>query len=733
MDENKEFYWSIAIEPGWAQAAIWTIENKKTRVISLSKPARWESEEDLVNTVDSVLSAAVQEFPEEEKEPSKTVFGVPPSWVAEGQIKSEHLKNIREICKKLSLKPSGFVVLPEALAHGLKLEEGAPLSGVLVGVTGNSLDITVFRLGNMVGTVSVGRSVSVVEDVIEGLARFNSLDNVPSRFLLYDGSDAELNDIKDSLVDADWTGELKEKVKILHAPQVEIVDVTTKINAVSLAGASEIGEVDGFYKENQEMVEETPSMAREELSQVSLEEGQESAESLGFAIDQDVTNKDVEPSIEKIESHQTSFKGTPKQGLESIKALPAMLIHKVKSLIPKRSGTRKMPKPMSPPKFATGTKKRLAIIIGVVILITVVGLGVAYYALPKAEIVIYVSPRTLSQSETLTLNENATSYNPDSQVLPAKMVEVTVSSSKTKSATGSKTVGEKATGTIEIRNGTSSGVQLKSGTVLTGPNDLKFILDQAASVSAAVSPSEPGSVTVNVTADDIGSQYNLAKDETLSVSNYPTSEVDAKVDSDMSGGSSRETVVVSAADLTSLEDDLIEELKDQGRVQLEDKISSDEVLLDDVLNSKVASKNYSNDVGEEAETVKLELELTVSGLVVAKSDLDAAVLKVLEGEIPDGFVLRTEQVDIELSLEEEIEGGEWVFDAQMEANLLPDIMPENIAKDVSGKSQERAKEYIKSVPGYERAEIKLKPGLPGPLNRLPFQSSHISIEIVASR
>src|SRR6185436_8439382 len=105
------------------------------------------------------------------------------------------------------------------------------------------LDISLFRLGNLVGNVTVSRSVSIVEDVIEGLARFPQTDNLPSRFLIYDGKSGELELAKDTLVQADWTGEISSKLKFLHTPKIEIVDPKTKVIAVSLSGASEIAGV----------------------------------------------------------------------------------------------------------------------------------------------------------------------------------------------------------------------------------------------------------------------------------------------------------------------------------------------------------------------------------------------------------------------------------------------------------------------------------------------------------
>src|SRR3989344_7238673 len=193
---KQEYFWSLVLEPGWLQAGIWSLEKGNVKVVTTGTAIHWESEEDLLRSADAALSSAIQNFPEDEKEPSRTVFGVRPDWVEEGRIKKDHLSKIREICSKLSLSPTGFVILPEAIAHSIKVRDANPLTGVIIGISDASLDISVFRLGNIVGSVTVGKSISLVEDVLEGLARFAGAEAVPTRFLIYNANEKELEDAK---------------------------------------------------------------------------------------------------------------------------------------------------------------------------------------------------------------------------------------------------------------------------------------------------------------------------------------------------------------------------------------------------------------------------------------------------------------------------------------------------------------------------------------------------------
>src|SRR4030067_5794 len=143
-EKKKELYWALIIESDWVQAGIWTINENKAQIISFSQPTSWALEGELIQAVDTVLSTAIQNFPENETEPSKTVFGVVASWVSEGQIKKEYLDKLKQICSKLSLEPVGFVVLPEAISNLVKVEEGAPLSSVVLGLSKEKIEISIF-------------------------------------------------------------------------------------------------------------------------------------------------------------------------------------------------------------------------------------------------------------------------------------------------------------------------------------------------------------------------------------------------------------------------------------------------------------------------------------------------------------------------------------------------------------------------------------------------------------
>lgn len=679
----KDLYWAIVLEQGWIQAGVWEITDGKAEVISVSPVTPWETDSEVVGASDAALSSAIQLLPEGTGEPSKTVFGVPPSWVDKGQIKEEYLQIIKKICTELSIEPSGFVVLSEAISHLIKVEEGSAVNAIIAGFGKDSLELSVFKLGNLVGTTQVARSVSFFDDIKEGLSRFVLEEGLPSRVVIYDGKEGELENIKDALMAANW--ESVEKVKFLHTPKIEIFSPEKKVTAVALAGAAEIAGV--------------KEVVQKEIQNIVTPEKSLSPQELGFVVGEDIASK---------HSIQEPVLKPKRFNIGSLKRIFSFF------KVPKISG-----------------KKNL------VLFESVAGFSLILFLLfwifvPKANIKIYVSPKRFEEKVETTILKDSGSTNLESKIIAGKVVSVTVSGEKTKSTTGTKKIGDKAGGSVNIQNGTGSILKLPGGTLVTAANNLKFSLVTSASISAALSPSTPGTYVVEVKAEDIGAEYNLAKNEVFSVGNYSKSEVDAVSTTDFTGGSSRDISAVSSSDTTNLLSNLTTELSINAKKNLLSEISSDQLLVEDSLVATASSKVFSNKVGDEASNIKLSLDLKTSAISVLKKDLTDLSLNVLSGEIPSDFYLDPANLNYGFTKLKDLSSAS-LFNLTITANFLPKEDLSLLAKAASGKSTAAVEEIFSKIPGFVTAEINIKPNLPWIFGYLPKLSKNISIEILSEK
>ncbi|MGB6839205.1 MAG: hypothetical protein WBD86_01095 [Microgenomates group bacterium] len=724
--KSNEYYWSLVIEPEWVQAGIWEIERDKARVISVSPSVAWGPEEELVGACDTVLSAAVSSFPKDAKEPSKTVFGVSSTWVSEGQIKAKYLEIFKRICSDLSLTPVGFVILPEVMAHLIKSEEGAPLSGVVLGIGSENIEVSIFRLGNLVGTANVARSVSIVDDVAEGLTRFAGGEAFPSRFLLYDGKEGELEEVKQALLKAQWDD--YEKIKFLHTPKIETVSPKRKVQAVSLAGASEIADVSVLAEPGKREPEKEEKETKAAEETLTVPEGKVRPEDVGFVVGQDVSVVQQE----KAEVRTAEVPTTRVQEKKPSSVLKKGLLSGILSKIKINISSLRSKIIMKPNLKGVSGKRALVIGGGFFLLILLIGFILWWY-LPRATVTVYVSPKKLDEKVTILIDPNASSPDFVRGILPGEIVETTVSGEKTKSTTGTKTVGEKARGTVEIRNGTPNSIKLTAGTILLTDNDLKFTLDSSASVSAQVVPGSPGTAQIEATAADIGSEYNLGKDTTSQVGNYLKAEVAAVATSDFTGGSSRQIAAVSADDQEELEDDLTEELLEKARNELADEATEDQFFVEASIMATPATKSFSAKVDDEVDNLRLSLSLETTGFVVDNVAFLDFAKEVLKDRVPSGYVLREDQIDMRFEFEGEEEDDIYEVTVYLDVNLLPDVRPDEIAEKIAGRYLPLAEDYLTTIAGFTRAEINLKPKLPGRLGTLPHVVSKIEVELAAER
>jgi len=317
-------------------------------------------------------------------------------------------------------------------------------------------------------------------------------------------------------------------------------------------------------------------------------------------------------------------------------------------------------------------------------------------------------------------------------IIAGRILSSTASGEKTAKTSGSKLIGDKTKGSVNIRNGTDKNINLSSGASIVSSGNLSFNLDSSASVSAALSPSSPGTSTVSVTASSIGAEYNLAKDETFKVGNFSKSVVDAVSTSDFSGGSSRQISAVSKEDQVNLEKSLMEELSQNAIGDMGSQTGGSEILAGEPVSLVASAKAFSSKVGDEAENLKLNLEVVASGVAIDKAKLFEYAKSILKDNIPSGYVLRDDQISFEFEFLNE-NSDQFRFKVSFSANFLPQIKSDEIIKKIAGKTPQVVENYLMGVAGYARAEITIKPKLPSFFRVLPHVKKNINLEIVADK
>lgn len=728
--QEAEHFWSLVIGKTWVEAGVWRVAADKTEIVTQGGASSWQEDntETLITAADSSLSAAAATLDENIPEPTKVVFGLPPSWVEEGSIKKDRLELLKKLSKELELKPTGFVIIPEAIVHFLKTKEGSLLNAILVGLAEDSIDLSLVQQGKLLGTVEVAKSMSLGQDVAEGLARFPGVSQYPSRFLLYDHRAGNLDEARQNLINTDW----KElNISFLHTPKVEILPQDVGVCAVSLAGGTEVGQAKTvIYHDENEPAPEYKEEPSEESDEKELEEVP--IEELGFMKNTDIARKAPKKEVLKGEEVDETAKeeaigeAGPETSSKKFPSLP-------KFSLPKRNWA------FSPPSLPVGGGVKVFGMLAFVLIALLLAGGLAYWYLPKAQVIIYVAPKTLEKTVEFRVDPGVSSVDNEKNIVPGRTVEISVSGEKTGQVSGVKVVGDRAKGRVVIYNSGGS-TTLKGGTVISGPSSLKFTLDSDTPIASGSSSANPSRTQASVTASNIGAEYNLAAGTEFSVGNFSKASLSAKNEEVLTGGTSREVPAVSKEDADELGKSLERELAEQGLESIKTTLSREEILIEESVSLQPTKKDFSQKPGEETSTLKLSMEAKASALIVPKDSLTALVQSKIKTDIPQGFSFRQDQMEVsykrkpqETKDTKEKTKQEVFFEAQVKANLLPQVSPEEISAAIAGKYPSVAKEYLSKIPGYTRAEISFKFKFPGKLGTLPRIPKNITIEVTAER
>lgn len=727
QEEEPRKFLALGITDDFVQTAVWQVKNSRTEVVSLGTAERWNDSdsESLTHAVDKSLTKAVESLQED---PNELVFGLPPHWVKDDEIVPEKKVLIKKLSKDLELKPLGFVVLTESLIRYLKIREGTPTSAILVQVEDTEITVTLVKLGQIIGTHSVGRSQDVAHDVEEGISRLKTTENLPSRIIVFNGTQ-DMEEIVQNLTSYDW----QSKFKFLHLPQIEALPKDAGISAIAIAGGSEVAKSIGFdinFDEEENTTQTSPNQPSSTQSDLSHTPSSSptipmpdnnNLSAIGFVKNQDIkTTKpdNLQPSQPPDPPHTNPLPTSTKSSF-SISPLLSKFKHLKFPKLNLKNSKRKLPKgPLT---------------IAIIVFLTIsIGVYSLLWFVSNTSITLFFEPKDLEQSLTLTISQRVSEPNIENNIIPGVSVSKQVEGEESGTSTGSNLVGDLASGEVTLFNRTSLEKTLKSGTEISY-GKLVFTLDSDVTIASKSTDSNyndiAGKTNIYITADQIGVDSNLPSDTEFLVNNFSKDSFVANNTSAFTGGTSEEVRVVSDEDLDSLRDTLLTKLQDLAQEELALESNDQTGIFIQSELSDVILEEYSADVGDSVNNFTLKMKLKTTGLAYNKSDIENLITDTVDSSIPEGFT----RADLPLEVETEsaeANDDEVTLDATVKIKLLPVIDLEILKKAIKGKGATELEEIFKSLPGFKRAEVLIQPKwLPPRWKSVSRNFTNITIEI----
>lgn len=375
-------------------------------------------------------------------------------------------------------------------------------------------------------------------------------------------------------------------------------------------------------------------------------------------------------------------------------------------------------------------RKRIAIGVGAGVLV-ILFLVWANVVAPHATVV--VSAKTTGQFLTnpVTLG---TDLETDNQAGTIKTVEETYKDTQEVEfeATGTKNVGEKATGTIKVTQQSLSPSTIPAGTKFTASNGLVFVTSSGVTVPASsIGPgcfptACPGSATVGVIASEGGSNYNDVSGGLSGPSGISASFVGST-----SGGTDKTAKVVTQEDVDKAKEELKDSNQGDAKKKLKSKFDDTDIVIESSFTSKGEPKS-SPAVGQEAPDGKAKLtsEITYTMSAVAKDELDAYLDAAFEGLLTSKDSQKIYDNGSKDASFDDFQAGE-DKDAKSTATLTataqigPKIDDNEIKEQAKGKRTGEVIADIKGIDGVSDVEVKLSPfwvaGVPDDIKKISVE------------
>ncbi|MDP3726748.1 MAG: baseplate J/gp47 family protein, partial [bacterium] len=526
-----------------------------------------------ISTAENAISSNI--------ETQKTLFGIQKNWTEDSKIKKEHLVKLKKITDTLGLLPIGFLIIPEAIAHLLKEEEGAPVSAILVEVDKKNIFVSILRAGRLLETKKTRIEDSVSQTVDRILHHFTSYEVLPSRIIIFDGKDNEK--LSQEFIAHSWS----KSLPFLHVPQITVLSTDFDTKAVIFGAATQMG------FEVLEKEKEVEKDSKEEAPAISEKEALTS--DFGFLEGQDIvlsSRKETPPPQEQPIASPIDTAQESKSRFLTVRDFALSLVKDAVSFL------ARLPIPSIP-------RGRKIILIPPLIIGFFLFLLLLYIFGLRSTIILTLDPKIIEQDQEVVFS-TVSKTDAVKQTVSAEFVSTSQDGSVTVPATGKKEVGDKAKGKITILSSIAKEQTFAQGTVVTSSNSLAFTLNESVKVASSSGLSDLKSVQVEVTAKDIGKEYNLPSGTKFTVGSFESSEVEAKNDVAFSGGTKKEVTVVSKDDINKLTEEIIKNLTEKAKDETARKISSEKSVLPIFLSTTLTKKDFSKDAGDEASSLTLK-------------------------------------------------------------------------------------------------------------------------------
>ncbi len=385
--------------------------------------------------------------------------------------------------------------------------------------------------------------------------------------------------------------------------------------------------------------------------------------------------------------------------------------------IPKSTTWRLSGSPVASVRLWREPVSRLAMVavVGGLAAILIVVVAFQYFVAPSSTVVVVPEAKRLPIDATVRVDPDAGSVDVERGIVPATVMDATVSDTLTKPTTGRRREAQGvATGFVTIRNRTRQAVVLPVGTrVLTADRtgfltDAEFLVPPTLQVGGR---DVPGEAIVAVTAEAPGLAGNAPALAITTVDGPFGGALEAYNPQPLEGGSELEVALVSQRDLSELDALLTERLQSAAIEHLRRDRPANQTLIvwsPATGNPQILRREFSAAPDEHATDLSLSMEIRALGTAFSTEDLEA----VLRRRLRDSLEGQTFEIDSVRLVDTEVLGeSQGVLDLRVQAvaEAVDTIDHNQIRNTAAGQSLGAGLQALRALPGVDEVTVTHDP------------------------
>ena len=373
------------------------------------------------------------------------------------------------------------------------------------------------------------------------------------------------------------------------------------------------------------------------------------------------------------------------------------------------------------------SRQVIAAIVGGLAAILLVVVAFQYFVVPSSTIMVIPQAKRLPIDATVRIDPDAGALDVERGIVPATVMDATVSETLTKPTTGRRREAQGvAKGFVTVRNRTRQAVVLPVGSrVLTADGtgfltDAEFLVPPTLQVGGR---DVPGEAIVAVTAEAPGLAGNAPALAITTVDGQFGGALEAFNPQPLEGGSELEVALVSPRDFAELEELLTERLQSSAIERLRRDRPANQTLIvwsPATGNPQILRREFSAEPDAHESEISLSMEIRALGTAFSTDDLEA----VLRRRLQDSLEGQAFEIDSIRVVDTEVLGErQGVLDLRVQAiaEAVDTIDHGTVRETAAGRSLGEGLQALRSLPGVDRVTVTHDPPDTGNFPRISFR------------